>query len=53
MNRFCWRTSAPLTQRACPFRIMCIASYPSIVRRAVAWASGVLDKKASTEKSQK
>jgi hypothetical protein len=23
---------APLTQRACPFRIMCSASYPAIVR---------------------
>src|ERR1019366_1664141 len=38
MNRFCLRTSASLTHRACPFRIMCIASYPSIVRRA-AWNS--------------
>jgi hypothetical protein len=25
MNRFCWRTSS-LTHRACPLRIMCIAS---------------------------
>jgi hypothetical protein len=29
MNRFCWRTSLSLTHRACPFRIMCIASYPA------------------------
>ena len=34
MNRFCLRTSSSLTHRACPFRIMCMASYPAIVRRA-------------------
>src|ERR1019366_930487 len=34
MNRFCWRTSLSLTHRACPFRIMCMASYPAIVRPA-------------------
>src|ERR1019366_3022477 len=34
MNRFCLRTSSSLTHRACPLRIMCIASYPSIARRA-------------------
>src|ERR1035437_1608054 len=34
MNRFFLRTSSSLTHRAWPFRIMCIASYPSIVRRA-------------------
>ena len=32
------RTSSSLTHRACPLRIMCMASYPSIVRRA-AWNS--------------
>ena len=38
MNRICRRTSEPLTRLTCPFRIMCIASYPWIVRRA-AWNS--------------
>jgi hypothetical protein len=34
MKRFRCRTSASLTQRACPLQIMCIASYPAIVRLA-------------------
>ena len=38
MNCICRRTSEPLTLLACPYRIMCMASYPRIVRRA-AWNS--------------
>ena len=34
MHGLCCRTANPLTHLACPFRIMCIASSPWIVRRA-------------------
>jgi hypothetical protein len=34
MKRFYWRTSSALTHRACPLRVLCLASYPAIVRRA-------------------
>jgi hypothetical protein len=34
INWFCLQTSLPLTHLACPFRIMWIASYPAMVRRA-------------------